>query len=71
MKVIMSLKIFLIYEAVRLVVCQSFYKKKIIKIIPRKCKRHLKKKNWTFSDEIFLSPGLSMTGFQRQNEFCR
>ena len=34
----MSLKFFLMYEVVTLVVCQRFYKK-ILKIIPRKCKR--------------------------------
>ena len=34
----MSLKFFLMYEVVRLVECQKFYKK-ILKITPRKCKR--------------------------------
>ena len=35
----MSLNFFLMYEVIRLVVCQRFYKKKKFKIIPRKCKR--------------------------------
>ena len=34
----MSLNFFLMCEVVRLVVCQSFYKKNL-KIIPRECKR--------------------------------
>ena len=35
----MSLKFFLMNEVVRLVECQRFYKKKKLKITPRKCKR--------------------------------
>ena len=51
MEIIMSLKFLFKYEVVRLVVCQSFYKKKKnLKIIPRKCKRPFfeKKKLWLF-----------------------
>ena len=48
MEVIMSLKFFLMYEVVRLLVCQRFYKKNLKKI-PRKCKRHfLEKRNCDF-----------------------
>ena len=48
MEVIMSLKTFLMYEMVRLVVCQKFYKKKF-KIIPTKCKRPIfEKRNCDF-----------------------
>ena len=44
----MSLKFFLMYEVVRLVVCQRFYKKNL-KIIPRKCKRpFFEKRNCDF-----------------------
>ena len=50
MEVIMSLNFFfLMYEVVRLVVCQSFLLKKQIKIIPRKCKRpFFEKRNCDF-----------------------
>ena len=45
----MSVKFFLMYEVVRLVVPQRFYKKKILKIIPRKCKRSFfEKRNCDF-----------------------
>ena len=44
----MSCKFFLMYEVVRLVVCQRFYKKNL-KIIPRKCKRpFFEKRNCDF-----------------------
>ena len=44
----MSFKFFLMYEVVRLVVCQRFYKKNF-KIIPRKCKRpFFEKRNCDF-----------------------
>ena len=44
----MRLKFFVMYEVVRLGVCQSFYKNFFFLKIPRKCKRHLKKKIVTF-----------------------
>ena len=53
----MSFKFFLMYEVVRLVVCQRFYKKNF-KIIPRKCKRpFFEKRNCDFlnyRDMIFF-----------------
>ena len=41
----MSLKFFLMYEVVRLVVSQRFYKFFFFKIIPRKCKRSFSEKS--------------------------